>query len=177
MKKIIMTTLLVVGALTLAANAQKVQVKQNNNVNLATYKTYKWVGGVPARNPIVNEQIISTIERALAAKGLTKVDSDADLHVLFWAASEMDLHVSHKDWGQAPWSTGGMKISQSWPVTKGTLQVNILEGKSRNIVWEARASDTLNHSPSGDMFRDAKNVEKMVNRSLEKMFKKFPRKA
>ncbi|HKO61233.1 MAG TPA: DUF4136 domain-containing protein [Pyrinomonadaceae bacterium] len=175
MKKIIVTTLVLVVAITLAVNAQKVQVNQNKNVDLSTYKTYKWVGGVPARNPLVNEQIITTIERTLAAKGLTKVDSDADLHVLFWAASEMDLHVSHKDWGQAPWTTG-MKISQSWPVTRGTLQVNILEGKSRTIVWEGTATDTLNHSASGDMFRDAKNVQKMVNRSLEKMFKKFARK-
>lgn len=177
MKKIIVATLLIAGALVLAVNAQKVQVKQNSNVDLSTYKTYKWVDGVPARNPLVNQQIVQTIERALAIKGLTRVDSDADLHVLFWAASEMDLHVSHKDWGQTPWSTGGMKISQSWPVMKGTLQVNILEGKSRNIVWQATATETLNHSPSGDMHRDAKNVEKMVRNSVEKMFKKFNRKA
>jgi len=171
-EKLIFMTLFIPSGLTV--NAQKVKVEFNKTVDLSKYKTYVWLGGLPAKNPIINQQIVATLERALAAKGLTKVNADGDLHVVYWAASDFGLHVSYADWGWTP-GRAGMPISQSWPVPKGTLQVNILEGSSRDILWRATATETLNHSPSGDMVKDAKDVEKLVNRSVEKMFKKFPR--
>jgi len=173
MKILIVITLFILAGLTV--NAQKVKVDFGKTVDLSKYKTYVWIRGMPAGNPIINQQIVDAIERALASRGLTKVDANGDLQVLFWAASELVLHVSHADWGWTP-GGAGMPISQSWPVPKGTLQVNILEGKSRDILWRATATETLNHSPTGDIIRDAKAVEKLVNRSVEKMFKKFPRK-
>jgi hypothetical protein len=72
-------------------------------------------------------------------------------------------------------STGVAVGAQSWPVTKGTLVIDISDTKTKNGVWRATASDTLSHGPSGNKAEDAKNASKPIKKAVEKMFKKFPR--
>jgi hypothetical protein len=71
-------------------------------------------------------------------------------------------------------ATGIPSSSQAWPVTKGTLLINISDAKTRSEVWRGTATHTLENGPTGDRVRDAKNVEKPINKAVQKMFKKFP---
>ena len=64
--------------------------------------------------------------------------------------------------------------AQPWPVTKGTLIVNISDAKTKNGLWRGTATQTLDNGPTGDRLRDAKTVEKPIRKAVEKMFKKFP---
>jgi hypothetical protein len=71
-------------------------------------------------------------------------------------------------------STGIYAGAQSWPVTKGTLLVNISDTKTKNEVWRGTATDTLKQGPSGNKVEDAKTAEKPIRKAVEKMFKQFP---
>ncbi len=172
MKKLLVVTFIIASAI--CTPAQKVKVEVDKSGILSTYKTYAWTKGMPAKNPIVNQLITDAIERQLAAKGLTKVDSGADLSILFWAASELDVHVSYADWGWTPGSGIGIPINQAWNVRQGSLEVDVLERKSLSLLWRGTATDTLSHGPTNDAVKDAKDVEKTIKKAVEKLFQKFP---
>ena len=157
------------------AAGQKVQVGADRTVNLAKYKTYSWASG-GAANPLINQMIVNAVDREMALKGLTKVELNGDINVVVWAATESDLHISYPSWHPSMNSiaTGVVSGSQQWPVTKGTLVVDMLDANTKNSVWRGQATDTLDHGPTGNMQKDAKSVEKKIKKSVEKMFKKFP---
>jgi len=174
MKKLITFVVLVIAAISV--NAQKVKVKADPSVDLSKYKTYSWAGDMTSPNPIIHQIIIQAVEGALAAKGFTKVASNGDVTIVARALTESDMHISHPSWMPAMNSinTGIAVGSSSWPVTEGTLVVSLVNGTNDSI-WRATATDTLEHGPSGSAAKDASRVEKKIRKSVDKMFKKFPR--
>ena len=171
--------LVIVLALTgsaISANAQKVRVASSPAVDLTKYKTYSWSIGSTGVNALIQERIIAAVDSQLAAKGLKKVTAEPELTVSAWAWSETGLHVVNPSWAPALNSiqTGVVVGSQSWPVSTGTLVVDLLDAKTKEGVWRATASDTLKQGPSGDKVKDAKSVEKTVKKAVEKMFKQYP---
>lgn len=174
MKRLLLIVLLFVAAIPVAA--QKVKVESDKKVDLSKFKTYTWAKGTPAKNPIVNQMIIDLVEQQLAKKGLTKVESNAELSILFWATSGFDLHVSYADWGWSPVGDRniGIPINQAWNVPEGSLEIDVFERESHSLLWRATATDTLKHAPTNDVVKDAKDLEKQIKKAVEKMFKKFP---
>ena len=172
-KTLIIIALIALGSIT--GNAQKVKVTSDPGADFSRYKTYAWDQGMLS-NPIIRQHIILAVDNAMAAKGLQKVEKEPDLILSALASTESDLTVTNPSWAPSLNSiaTGIPSSSQAWPVTKGTLIINISDAKSRNAVWRGTASQTLEHGPTGDRVRDAKTVEKPIRKAVEKMFKKFP---
>src|SRR5687768_17119656 len=166
--------LILAGALSV--HAQKVRVGADPAVDVSKYKTYAWSTGTTGTNAIINQQIVAAGDAQLAAKGLKKVETDPELTISAMAWTESDMHISNPRWHPPmnPISTGVYVGATSWPVTKGTLVVNISDTKTKNEVWRGTATDTLKQGPSGSKVEDAKSVEKSIRKSVEKMFKQFP---
>jgi len=173
MKTLIIIVLVAVCSFT--ANAQKVKVTSDPGANFSSYKTYSWDQGMFS-NPIIRQHIITAVDTAMAAKGFQKVESDSDLIVSALAWTESDLTVTNPSWAPSLNSiaTGIPANAQPWPVTKGTLIVNISDAKTKSGLWRGTATQTLDNGPTGDRLRDAKTVEKPIRKAVEKMFKKFP---
>ncbi|HEY6802039.1 MAG TPA: DUF4136 domain-containing protein [Pyrinomonadaceae bacterium] len=159
----------------LIVSAQKVKVSSDPNTDFSKYKTYAWDAGTLA-NPLVQQYIVAAVDKEMSAKGLKKVDTDPDLTLTALTATTSDLNVTNPTFtpGLNPITHGLPTSSQSWPVTKGTLLIDMTDAKSKSSVWRATASNTLENGPSGDPILDAKRVEKPINKAVEKMFKKFP---
>jgi len=157
-------------------NAQKVKVGADRGVDLRKYKTYTWAPERGSANPLIHQLIVNAVDEALAAKGLTKVDKDAEMTIVSLAAVEHDMHTSYPTWSPTfnSISTGVAVGTQSWPVSKGTLMVDISDTKTKNNLWRGTATHTLDHGPSGDMSKDAKRVEKVIKKAVDKMFKQYP---
>ena len=168
------TLLIIAGAL--AVQAQKVRVGADPAVDVSKYKTYAWSKGTTGTNAIINQQIVAAVDSQLAAKGLKKVETEPELTVSALVWTESDMHVSNPSWHPSlnPITTGVYAGSQSWPITRGTLVVNISDTATKNEVWRGTASDTLKQGPSGNKVEDAKSVEKPIRKAVEKMFKQFP---
>ena len=78
--RVMLATLLMAGS----AAAQKVATDYDHSANFSNFKTYTWTASKnPAEDPLRNQRIIENIDRQLAAKGLQKVDGEADLHVTY----------------------------------------------------------------------------------------------
>lgn len=175
MKTLLVCCLIVIGMITV--NAQKVKVSADRTVDLVRYKTYSWAQGQSTANPIVHEAIVEAVDRALSAKGLRKVENNADMVVVAWAAVETDMHISYPSWHPQTNSinTGIVVGNATWPVSKGTLVVDLDDATTKESVWRATAVETLDQGPTGNPTKDAKSVEKKIKKAVEKMFKKFPR--
>jgi hypothetical protein len=157
------------------AMGQKVDVKLDKTVDFSKYKTYTWADGMPAKNPIVNQLIIESIERQLAARGLTKAAAGGDIQVLYVAAVDLDLQMTGLTWSNASNPMGSFAtIGPPMDVRKGMLVVDMMDKKTERYVWRAVAKETLTYAPSGDMAKDAQRVEKLVKKAIEKMFSKYP---
>lgn len=173
MKSLIAIALLLFAALTVSA--QKVKVSSDPACDFSKYKTYAWDQGTLA-NPLVRQYIIAAVDREMAAKGWRKVENEPDLTITSLTAINSDLTVTNPSWAPALNSiaTGIPSSSQAWAVTQGTLMIDISDARTKNGVWRGVASHTLENGPTGNNARDAKTVEKPINKAVQKMFKKFP---
>ena len=112
-------------------------------------------------NPIVQQMIVVAIDQQMAAKGMTKVESGADLVLSAFVWTESELYVTNESWAPVlnSISTGIATGGQSWPVTKCSLVIEISDAKSKVGLWRGTATHTLQLGPTGDKFMDAKSVE------------------
>lgn len=176
MKTLLITLLIAFGAMSV--NAQKVKVGADPAVNLSKYKTYAWSKPLPPGNPFVQQTIVQSVEQALAAKGLTKVEENPDITIAYYAAANGNIQIGYPSWANAMGSavsTGIGVDSQSWVVSKGMLVVDIADAATKSTVWRGSATQSLEHGPTGDPMKDAKTVEKPIRKAVEKMFKQYPR--
>ena len=93
MKKLSLILLIVLAATS--TNAQKVKVGADPAANLAKYKTYTWDKPLPPGNPLVQQTIIDAVDQAMTAKGLTKVESQADITIAYFAAVDTDIQIAY----------------------------------------------------------------------------------
>jgi len=170
-----MKPLILIALLAFTVNAQKVKVSSDPAIDFSKYKTYAWDQGTLA-NPLIKQFIVTAVDKEMSAKGLQKVEADPDLILTTLTATESDLTMTNPSWAPQLNSiaTGIPASSQAWTVTKGTLVVDISDARTKNGVWRGTASHTLENGPTGDRVRDAKQVEKPINKAVQKMFKKFP---
>lgn len=176
MKKLIILLVILLGAGS--APAQKVKVSADPRVDLSKYKTYSWDKPMPPGNPIVRQTIIEAVAQEMATKGLVEVQSQPDILVVFFVASDTDIQIGYPSWSNSMGSAGSSGIasgSQGWTVTKGSLFLDIVDATTRVSVWRGTATHTLEHGPTGDLAKDAKSVAGPIRKSVQKMFKQFPR--
>jgi hypothetical protein len=66
------------------------------------------------------------------------------------------------------WRGYGMSTVQVTNFEVGTLMVDLLEGKTKTLIWRGVATKTVPSNPT------AEKVDKMVKKIIGKMFKNFP---
>ncbi|HUO60855.1 MAG TPA: DUF4136 domain-containing protein [Candidatus Acidoferrales bacterium] len=150
--------------------AQDVRTNYMPGTNFAKYHSYKWVNieGGQHPNQIADAEIKQAVDSQLAAKGLTKTDSDqADLYVGYQAAVDQE-----KQWnaygmgGGVRW--GGMATATQSTISNGTLVLDMYDPSTKQLVWTAAGTKTLD--PSSKPEKNQKNLDKAV----AKMLKDFP---
>jgi Domain of unknown function (DUF4136) len=164
--------------------SQDVSVDFDKGTDFSKFKTYSWTQGLAAKNPLIDQQIVSSIEGQLSAKGLRRVENGGDLSVLYFAAVDRDLEVSTSRWDTTKdWmlqAKSGISVrSQTWDVEVGTLVVCLNDASNKNLLWRGTAKTTLDKrsskgNPMEAMQEDARKVEKKIRKSVEKMFKQYP---
>jgi hypothetical protein len=148
--------------------AQEVSVSTNSmpGTNFSKFHTYKWVtilGSDPQPNQIVNAEIKQAIDSQLAARGLTKTDSDqADLFVAYQVAIDHQKDwTTYNDWNNYP-----TQITSTIGV--GTLVLDMYDPAAKQLVWTGSATKTLDPSASQE------KKQKHLDQAMEKLLKDFP---
>jgi hypothetical protein len=161
------------------ANAQKVAVGYDRSADFSKFKSYTWTKGVPARNPAIDQQIISIIEQQLAAKGLQRVNENGDLNLSYHAAVITDFDqatvaAAGPNPGSVAWVPQMGSMTQVWQVVRGSLIIVMKDPKNDQDIWRGAATDTLSNDPSKDISKDVNKASKKIRKVVEKMFKGFP---
>jgi hypothetical protein len=162
------------------AHAQKASAGYDKNAKFSNYRTFAF-DKHGARNPIVNQMIVAAVERELTSRGFTQVDANADLLVIYLAASGFNLQVASVPFYTVvnPAYSGLVAGASStmWDVTTGTLVIDLFDSKAERTVFRGTATDVLERAPSPDVVADAKLVSKQINKGIAKIFKKYPKAA
>ena len=146
--------------------------------DFSQYRTFAWYelaatpdrGTQPAApNAIVADRIRRSVQSALASKGLTpEAAGEADLLVTYHIACARACGSTTRD-GDTPTAAAGAGVdtvgaavtARHDSLPKGTLIVDVLDGKKRRLVWRGIAEGAFKKSnPSDDQ------VAKIVNRVL-----------
>lgn len=154
-----------------SAVAQDVAYNAMPGTDFSKFKTYKWVAIEGALHPdqIVEQQIKQAIESQLAAKGLTKKETDpVDLFVGYQVAVNQE-----REWnsygGGAGWRFGGgMTTATSTTINIGTLGVDIYDPAAKQLVWRGSATKTL------DERANPQKRQQNINKAVTKLLKNFP---
>jgi hypothetical protein len=151
--------------------AQKVNTDWDHEANFSNYKTYAWIETKhPAVSDLTNKRIVENIDKQLAAKGFTKVIDNAAALVVYNAGVKEQVSVEGYNYGYGRYRWGGGMTTYSKVVElQGTLVIDLVDSRKKELVWRGTATDTLSDKPE-------KNAQK-IEKATEKLFKKYPPKA
>jgi hypothetical protein len=151
------------------AAAQDVSYDYDRSANFSGYRTYAWAGGTNLADDFNHARIVAAVDRQLAAKGLTGVDSagSPDVLVAYQVGMHQDLEVNGYE-NRLDLPSGGPSWARLERVPVGTLVVGIIDVKTHSMVWRAAATKDLDSSASPGKW------EKSINKAVEKMFKHYP---
>jgi hypothetical protein len=143
----------------------KVVVDYNKDFSFASIKTYAWMKGTPA-DALMEQRIVKAVESQLAKHGLQKTDSAPDVFIVTHAMTREDISLREWGYGPLPWGRGNIDINK---ILVGTLVVDMLDGKDKQLIWRGIADGTLSDKPE--------KIEAKIYQVTEKMFEKFPPKS
>ncbi len=157
--------------LLLFAAATAPQVEYDRQVDFSRYETWSWHERVtPATNPMADRRIREAIEGGLAARGLSRVDRDGTLLVVYHATKTIEIDLAPIKNAVSSTPTD-IQYVRSTPtgiryVEKGSLVVEMLDAASGNVVWRGLATGALKYAPS--------EIAEQVKAAVDKLLEKFP---
>jgi len=146
--------------------AQKVTVDSDPAAPFATYRTYAWVQGTPAPNPLNEDRLHASVDARLAARGLGMNTTAPDVFVTTHVTTRERQELIVSGFGYGAWWGGGYGTASVDTSVEGTLVLDLYDAKTKKMVWRGVATATASDKPT-------KNAKKM-NSALDKMFEKFP---
>lgn len=139
--------------------------------DFSKFHTYKWVNieGGAHPNQIVDAEIKQSVDSQLAAKGLTKTDSDkADLYVGYQVAVDQEKQWNAYGMGGGVRWGGGMATATQSTLSVGALVLDMYDPATKQLVWTGKATKTLD--PSSNQEKNQKNL----NKAMAKLLKDYP---
>lgn len=152
------------------AFAQHTNIDFDRGANFADYHTYMWEASPNPAKGDWNQRIIDQVDKQLQAKGLTKVDANPDLWVVYSNSIKNEHQVVGvgygfgTNWGYG--STGGPATHVTFAYKLGTLVVELADTKNKQLLWRGEVSDTISDNTN----KNIKNLDKAV----AKLFKGYP---
>jgi len=186
MKRIIGMTLVVLFAFAGLGRAGKVYVDYDRNAIFGSYKTYAWLSAKGFNLADVNEllhlRVKNYIEAKLQKGGFLLVDKNPDFLVTYYTASKDMTKINvvamgysyGPGWGWDPywtgywgWGYGGSHAAsgQVAVYTKGTLIIDIIDAKTKQLIWRGTLKDSVPDDPD--------KISKKIYKGIDKIVKKW----
>jgi hypothetical protein len=160
-----------------SAHAQKVKVEYDKAADFTKYKTYSWVKLSATAHPFVQADAVAEINQQLEAKGLKHVESGGDLLVNGYGSMSEGMNVSYDVNIYAmpgldtpiTWVDGTPRAGNSTAVfvDKGTLVVDLVDRRAKQLKWRGTAKANL------DPEQQEKSLE-TIEKAIVKMFREYP---
>lgn len=161
----------------LPAYAKKPKTSFDKGADFSQYKTYAWVNGTAAPEPIVDTVIMATVDQELRKAGLRMVEpASADLLVRYDVAGGVVSSSPATDptyaasGGVLPYTTTAIWTTGESIDTliKGSLCIQLLDQSKQKVVWSSVVQEGLDD-------RRPKRLEQAAQ-AVQRMFKDYPKK-
>lgn len=161
-----------------AAQAQKIKVEFDKNIDFSKLKTYAWDPTPQATaKPVLVAAIKGAVNEELGKRGLTQVAENPDLYIAMYGSVDSDMAVTYSDLYYGPWGIPAFDQSflmwgavpgttNTAVVHKGQLVVDLIDAERKKLAWRGIATQKLSD-------QQMKLVEQ-VNTAVEKLFAKYP---
>jgi len=162
-----------------AAQAQKIKVEFDKNVDFATFKTYAWDPALQSSaRPILTAAIKGAVNEELAKRGMKEVAENPDIYIAMYGATSTNMAVTYSDfyygpygipsfdqsflmWGTVPGSTNTAVVH------KGQLIVDMIDASHKKLAWRGIATQK-------QLSDQQMKLVEQVNNAVEKLFKQYP---
>jgi hypothetical protein len=171
MKRHVFTGVIAALLLSSVAFAQKINTDYDHSAVFANYHTYMWEKSPHPARGFWNQRIVDAVNKQLQAKGLTEVQSNPDV----WVVYSNSIHDQKEvigtgygfgpGWGWGYWGPGTVQYN-TYVTKQGTLVVEIADAKDKELLWRGAATDTISDNSS----KNISNLDKAVS----KMFQYYP---
>jgi hypothetical protein len=162
--------------MTILMSGGELKTWPDPKADFSGYKTYSWLApriftkaGIVEDDPEFTPMVKKAVNKQLAAKGMTEVETGGDLQVISAGVSSgtQQLEAYLVTWGfDAYWGYSYGMVSPVQRYNKeGTLVVGLVDTKTKKGVWVGMATESLGKQSM---------VEGAVNHAAERMFKKYP---
>jgi hypothetical protein len=163
---------------------QQVTTDYSPATSFSQFRTFALVSApdtAPAQQ-LLDQRVRSAVQAQLIGKGLTQTDrQNADLFVGYGMVDKTHTNVyTYRDgwgWGGG-WGWRYYRWGVAWPMTvqrqvetytDGTVVVNLVDAKTKQVVWEGEVADVVN-LPVGNPVSATKEIDAAVS----KLFAKYP---
>jgi hypothetical protein len=177
-------TITLVAALSLMIFAcSSVTFKQDFDpeYDFTTFRTYRWASAKEInpqdelqRYPLVYKRVVIAVDKALAQKGMTKVESgEVDVVVLAHSASKERMQVTqtgggyHRGWYDPWWGPYGGQTHVSY-YEEATLVIDIVSWEAKELAWRGMATGTVKEN------QNAEEQQDRLDKIAMQMFKDYP---
>jgi hypothetical protein len=161
--------------------AQKPQIQWDKKFDFSKVETFKWQApsspSLADSNPFMHKFIESAIETELQKAGLTETTGDPDVYVTYHGSVDTEVQLrstsfgySVGSYGMGAWGMYGYSFGPQHTTTrevqtkKGTLIVDVVDPKEKQLVWRGTASGIL-------ISDDQAKTEKAVGKAIQEMAK------
>jgi hypothetical protein len=155
--------LLAVAALAIGGCGASIHSTVAPNANLARYRTYAFYTPPYKEGQaetIADQTIRSSLRQDLAEKGLTEsTTTEPDFLVTYHVMTHQQLDVAAVGYGF--WGWPGAAVTS---YTEGTLVVDFIDPKTRQVFWRGTATGVVNHPQSPNLAKLDKVVSQVVDR-------------
>jgi hypothetical protein len=161
------------------AIAQKVSYDFDKTASFASFKTYTHKDGTKVGQPLIDDRIVAAIDAELAAKGLTKSDSNPDLVVVYHVAFDKEQDITSFSSGYAGgYGPYGYRYGGGWGSTTtstqvrnilvGTLVIDMADAKQGQVAWRGMGVKEV------DTQAKPEKRDKSITNAVKKIFKNYP---
>ncbi len=160
-----------------SCSSVRVNADYDKQVNFEPYKTYAYLKSNIDKAEISDldkKRILRSIDEVMTSKGFTKSENPQMLIGIFTQERER-VDVYNNNWGMGfgwgwgwgwnPW-WGGMGMNSVYTTPEGTLFIDILDAKSKEMIWQGEGS--------GYLTKDTEKKEARIKEFVSKILDQYP---
>jgi hypothetical protein len=165
-------TALVLAALALAGcSSLQTSTDFNPATDFSQFRSFSFKDVHPIRNTLLDSRLKDAVTSTLTSKGWTRTNENPDIwvvmHVRLSTQTQINTYSTGWGWGWG-WGGTGMTTSTVQQIPVGTLVIDLVDTKAKELVWRGKASDTIDPNASPD------KRDKNIRNALNKLFENFP---
>ena len=167
-------TILLIAAVALVASCASgptINTDFNPGTNFAQYSSFGFKATEQIPDPIVESRIQSAVAAALTSKGWTRNDQNPAIwvvpHVQLSEQTQLNTYNTGWGYGYGRWG-GGPSTTTVEKIPIGTVIIDLVDAKEKQMVWRGTASNTLQQGASPE------KRQQNLNEAMQKLFAKFP---